>query len=138
MSKKKRRLSRRIKQSRKNQNLSARQDIHHLLWTKRSWKGGYIGQLRMHWYCRAPIPKDTLHREIHHYIGSIPLPRGISAKGALEQLVYLEKYGGISPDDNIEKRLKVLIALFECVEDCTADALKIQLAIVRRFYEKPS
>lgn len=138
MSKKKRRLKKRIKQSRKkNPPSDVTKDIHHLLWTRKTWKGGAVGQLRMHWYCRMPIPRDTLHKEIHHYIGSIPVPRYYSAKCALEQLGYLEKYGGISNEDPIEKRLKVLIALFECIEDCTADALKIQLAIVERF-NKPS
>ena len=116
MSKKKRRLKKRIKQSRKKSPPSdVRKDVHHLLWTRKSWKGGAVGQ----------------------YIGSIPVPRYYSAKCALEQLGYLEKYGGISNEDPIEKRLKVLIALFECIEDCTADALKIQLAIVERF-NKPS
>lgn len=138
MSKSKKRLKKRIQHSRKKRPPADRvNDIHHLLWTRKSWKGGAIGQLRMHWYCRMPIPRDTLHKEIHHYIGSIPLPRYHSAKSALQQLEYLEKYGGISKDDPIEKRLKVLIALFECSEDCTADALKIQLAIVERF-NKPS
>ena len=139
MSKKKRRLRKRIKQSQKpyvpNPN---RKDIHHLLWTRKSWKGGAVGELRMHWYCRIAIPRDTLHKEIHHYIGSIPVSRYHSAKSVLEQLGYLEKYGGISEKDPIEKRLKVLIALFECIEDDTANALKVQLEIVNRFYDKPS
>lgn len=138
MSKQKKRLRQRIKQSRKSYSPTTKCDIHHLLWTRKSWKSGYIRELRMHWYCRILIPRDTLHKEIHHYIGSIPVPRNISAKSALEQLRYLEKYGGISPDDPIEKRLKVLIALFECIEDCTAEALKIQLRIVNKFYNKPS
>lgn len=70
-------------------------------------------------------------------MGSIPVPRYHSAKSALEQLGYLEKYGGISKKDPIEKRLKVLIALFECIEDNTSNALKIQLEIVNRFYSEP-
>lgn len=139
MSKKKRRLKKRIKQSYKRNPLNpTSKDVHHLLWTRRSWKGGAIGELRMHWYCRIPIPRETLHREIHHYIGSIPVPRYQSARSALEQLGYLEKYGGISKEDPIDKRLRVLIALFECTENDTANALKVQLEIVNRFYGKPS
>lgn len=138
MAKKKRRLKKRIRQSRKSYAPSTNaKDIHHLLWPRKGWRGGAVGELRMHWYCRIPIPRETLHKEIHHCMGSIPVPRYHSAKSALEQLGYLEKYGGISKKDPIEKRLKVLIALFECIEDNTSNALKIQLEIVNRFYSEP-
>ena len=92
----------------------------------------------MHWYCSVLIPRETLHREIHHFIGSVPVPRSSSIKIVLRQLDFLERYEAISKDDPIEKRLRVLIALFECIEDDTADALKCQLKIVNRFYSKPS
>ena len=91
----------------------------------------------MFWYNRVYIPRDTLHREIHAYIAWVPVPRAISLRSAMEQLRMLEKYGGIKDTDPIEKRLKVLIALFECSEDPTANALKEQLRIVERF-NKPS
>lgn len=52
-------------------------------------------------------------------------------------LEYLEKYGAIGPDDPIEKRLTVLIALFECIEQPTADALKEQLRLVHEFKKAP-
>ena len=139
MSKKKRRLRKRIKQSyRQNPSNPSTKDIHHLLWTRKSWKGGAIGELRMYWYCRVAIPKETLHREIHHHLKNVPVPRYQSAKSVLQQLGYLEKYGGISEKDPIEKRLKVLITLFECIEDDTTNALKMQLEIVNKFYNKPS
>ena len=137
MSRGNRRLKRRIRQSRKERlTHQGLYDTHHLLWTKRSWNYGSLKALRTHWYCRVLIPRATLHQEIHHYIGSIPLPRQTSAREALNQLGYLEKYGGISPEDSIQKRLKVLIALFDCVDECTANALQIQLDIVNRFYDK--
>ena len=45
--------------------------------------------------------------------------------------------GAISDKDPFEKRLIVLIALFECVAQPTADALKKQLDLVREFNTKP-
>lgn len=83
------------------------------------------------------IPKTTLHRFIHENMTHIPVPSELAAKGALEQLRYLEKYGAISDDDPIEKRLGLLAALFDCVAQPTADGFREQLAIVRKFYEKP-
>lgn len=67
----------------------------------------------------------------------IPPPSQDGAKNALWHLQYLEKYGGISPNDPIEKRLMVLIALFECSEQPTCDALKKQLSIVCEYKKGP-
>ena len=101
------------------------------------WQGGLKGSLRLHWYCRVYIPRDTLHRQIHDEVRCVPVPKDISIKSALFQLEMLEKTGAIDDKDSIEKRLKVLIALFECSDDPTADALKQQLEIVQRFYNEP-
>ena len=92
----------------------------------------------MHWYCKVYIPRDTLHREIHAHISGVPVPKYANIKSVMEQLRMLEYYEAIKDTDNIEKRLNVLIALFECSEGPTADALKKQLEIVHRFYEEPS
>lgn len=48
----------------------------------------------------------------------------------------LEQAGAISDDDNIEKRLMVLAALFDCVEQPTADAFRKQQQIAHEFYNK--
>lgn len=71
-------------------------------------------------------------------MNQIPPPSQEGAKSALWHLRYLERYGGISDSDSIEKRLIVLIALFECSEQPTADAFKKQLEVVREFNKKPS
>ena len=138
MSKKSKRLRRRIKRSRKQKAVNGTiKDVHHILYMRKAWKSGAIGELRLYWYCRIPIPRDTLHRQIHTELKFIPVPRHTNARHTLEQLEYLVHYGGISEKDSIEKRLKVLIALFDCCEQPTADALREQLAIVNRFYHKP-
>ena len=125
-------MSKRTKQNtRKSSNYK---DRHHILWPQHDWNRGYAKQLRDHWYMVIPIPMNTLHRKIHHEISHIPVPRGFIAKQALEQLAMLERFGALHPYDNIEKRLMVIMALFECCEPETHAALKHQQNIVRKFY----
>ena len=93
--------------------------------------------LRSHPYCIVEIPAHTLHREIHDRMGPIPPPDQEDAKSALWHLGYLERAGAISANDSIEKRLVVLIALFDYVAPVTAYGFKRQLQIVREFYKKP-
>lgn len=107
-----------------------------MVWYKRDYSKGYAKRLRDHWYCSVEIPRDTLHHKIHYEIAHVPVPRVTSIKGALEQLALLEEFGGISIDDSIEKRLLVLMALFDCSEPRTHEALKKQYDIVCEFYNK--
>lgn len=83
------------------------------------------------------IPKHTLHPYIHSNLKNVPAPKGVCAKSALLELDNLEKHNAISPNDGIEKRLKILVALFECSDQPTADAFKRQLEVVRKFYRGP-
>ena len=112
-------------------------DKHHIFFVRREWSCGNLNRLRLHKYCVVDIPKDTLHRYIHVNMEGIPAPRGQSASEALRHLGYLEGYGAISTDDPLEKRLAVLISLFECIEQPTADALKKQLQLVHDFKKAP-
>ena len=112
----------------------AEKDRHHLCYPKSGWNRGYVKALRDHWYLRATVPKHSLHTEIHRRVTSVPVPRGRSAKAAYEQLLMLEHYGALAPYDTLEKRLSLLVALFDCVEQPTADAFSKQLEIVREFY----
>lgn len=90
-------------------------------------------------YCKVYIPKDTLHKRIHAQVPTVPVPKTVNALAALTQLRLLEQAGAISDDDNIEKRLMVLAALFDCVEQPTADAFREQQRIAHEFYtKKPS
>ena len=111
---------------------------HHLLWQRRKWDRASLKVLRSHPYCIVEIPANTLHRRIHENLRQIPPPSQENAKRVLWHLDYLEKRGGIKPNDPVEKRLKVLIALFDCSEQPTADALRKQLEIVCEFNKKPS
>ena len=109
---------------------------HHLLWQKKEWDHGNLKALRMHRYCVVNIPVQTLHRMIHEQIETIPVPTQANAEYVLEHILYLEKMGGIKNTDPIDKRLQILIALFNCMEQPTADALKKQLEIVREYYKE--
>ena len=131
MSKLKRRYLKRRKNKPYGVSDSAK-DRHHLLYQKRHYRG-ILSELRNYEYCVVLIPKDSLHRLIHEYLGDIPAPKPVNAREALWQLKVLYRYGGIHDDDSIEERLKVLISLFECVEQPTADALKKQLSIVQSY-----
>lgn len=111
-------------------------DRHHILWYKRDYNKGWAKRIRDHWYCSVQIPRDTLHRQIHNEVAHIPVPRVINIKSALEQLSLLEKFGGITPNDDIEKRVAVLMAVFDYCEPKTHEALKKQYEIVCKFYKK--
>lgn len=112
-------------------------DKHHLCFPRKDWNKGYAHAIRGHWYFVVEIPKDTLHPEIHHTVPSVPVPRGSSAKDAYEQVVMLESYGVLHKTDPIEKRLRLLVALFDCADQPTADAFKEQLKVITNF-KKPS
>ena len=82
------------------------------------------------------IPKNTLHAYIHQQVKNIPVPREITAQGALYQLELLEKYDAIHETDNIQRRLMVIMALFECCEPATYEALKKQDEAVKKYYNE--
>ncbi len=132
--KKKRRYKRNSKARRQNCSVMNR---HHLCWTKQKWSHGALKQLRLHPYCIVSIPRDTLHHFIHARMSYIPVPEQRSAKYALMQLDILEKSGGISESDPIEKRLLILAALFDYSDQPTADAFRKQLRLVREFKSPP-
>ena len=112
-------------------------DRHHILWQRNKWSQGYVYKLRDHSYCKISIPRDTLHRHIHLEMIGIPVPSQDAAKIALDKINCLEERGLISYDDTFEKRLKVLITIFEENETETADALKKQLELVQDYYARP-
>lgn len=116
---------------------SKKLDRHHILWPQHDWNRGWAKALRNHWYMRIDIPMYSLHRKIHHDIMSIPVPRGGNAKAAFHQLQMLDRFGALHTYDNIEKRLTILMALFECSEPNTYEALKRQRAIVRKHFKVP-
>lgn len=77
-----------------------------------------------------------MHKLLHAEVPLVPFPRSINALSALNQLMMLEQSGAISDDDNIEKRLMILAALFDCVEQPTADAFRKQQQVAHEFYNK--
>ena len=137
MAKKKKRYNKRRKRKdrRVNANIC---DQHHLCFIRRRWSTGAIRELRQFHYCIMPLPKATLHKYIRQNMTHIPVPSEIAARNTLDQLLYLERFGAISDDDPIEKRLMLLAALFDCIAQPTADGFRRQLQIVHEFYTKPS
>lgn len=108
-------------------------DKHHLCFIGRKWSNGWLQVFRQYWYCVIYIPRDTLHREIHENLATIPAPKPENAREALEQLRILERYGAIHEGDDIETRLQILIMLFDYIEPRTVDGFRKQLEIVREY-----
>lgn len=113
-------------------------DRHHIFWYHKDYARGYAKKLRDHWYCVIEIPRDSLHHRIHYEISHIPVPRSYAIKDALRQLELLEQYGSIHHADNIERRLLVLMSLFDCCEPNTLEALRKQYNVVCKFYSQKS
>lgn len=111
-------------------------DDHHIFYTRTAWIGMFPNKLRQHWYCIVKVPKTTVHHAIHQEVRYVPVPRDVNIMDALEHLDSLSYHGAISENDTVEKRLAVLINLFDCVEKPTADALRKQLEAINK--NKPS
>lgn len=137
MSKARKRYLRKLRAKARKSKVSSHNDIHHLFFWRSHWRGAVIGELRQHPYCKVLIPRETLHKMIHEAVPCVPVPSPENVRDVIFQLRNLEKYGAIGPDDSLEKRLKVLISLFEYAEDPTAEALKAQLEVAERFYKPP-
>lgn len=112
---------------------SSRLDKHHLLWLRSEWSSGEQKRLRNYYYCIIPLPKDSFHHHIHTRVSCIPLPKSVSAQYVFEHLKYLTLVGAIKDSDPIEKRLKLLINLFDYIEPATAAALYAQLKAVYEY-----
>ena len=117
-------------------NLHAK-DWHHCLFQKRHWKSGWAKVLREHSYCGAMIPKNTLHRFIHEGVNDVPLADGKSCRIAIEAINNWLEAGYISLDDPVERKLEVLIGIFNKISPKTANVLQKQLDIVRNYNERP-
>ena len=107
-------------------------DWHHLLWTRRSYDKGYARALRQHPYTGCYIPRDTLHRLIHHEIKTVPVPDGSDARRVYELLVRMENAGELDFNDGILERLDFLINHLE--SPATVRVLIKQKQIVNNFY----
>lgn len=114
--------------------LSKYNDTHHLFFPKKNYRTASLKELREFPYCKVPLPKKTTHRTVHIILDEIPAPRGINAIGVLDQLKWLTERGAISMEDHPSKRLEILAALFDCVDQTTADALRQQADILRFEY----
>ena len=111
---------------------------HHLLWISRRWDnaGQYAHALRTHEYMIKPIPRDTLHMEIHMTLGHIPIPNEELCFKAFNEINERLKAGTISMDDTIEKRIDTLLDIWD-FDSCpkTVLALRWQREIVKAFYQ---
>lgn len=82
------------------------------------------------------VPRDTLHKEIHHQIRTVPLPEPSDAKKTFELLVKLEACGKLDPNASLEKRLDFLIEHMST--QTTVETLIREREIVRQFYSGES
>lgn len=128
-------MARKAKKRQRAPKQPRRFDTHHLIWVKRDWNNGSLRSLRSHWYFRVPLPKQTLHAQIHHEMTHIPVPKAVYAKQALEYIRILESRGLIHQNDPAERRLFLLAAIFDGVAQPTADALRQQAQIISKFYK---
>ena len=108
-------------------------DKHHIFYIRKEWNKGELDKLRLHPYCIVKVRRNTLHRYLHTHLAYIPAPDEHCVQDMVDCLKFLEDNKAIGPKDQLEKRLAVLISLFELVEQPTADALKEQLKIVHEF-----
>lgn len=133
---KKKKLKRRKYRSQRKLNLTTC-DKHHLIYQGRNWKRGSLKELRMFWYCIMYIPRNTLHREIHASLSTIPAPDEGVARDVLRRLRLYDDDGELDYFDPLEKRLALLADLFERYEAFdTADAMRKQLYIAKCFYNR--
>ena len=114
--------------------LSKHNDTHHLFFPRKEYRVASLKALREHPYCKVNIPKKTTHRTLHIILESVPTPRGVNATEAIKQLDWLMGRGAISLSDPPSKRLEILAALFDCVDQPTADVLRQQADILRFDY----
>jgi hypothetical protein len=108
-------------------------DKHHIFYIRKEWNKGDLDKLRLHPYCIVKVRRSTLHRQLHTHLAYIPAPKECYAQKIIDHLKFLEDNKAIGPKDTLEKRLAVLISIFEFVEQPTADALKEQLRFVHEF-----
>ena len=76
-----------------------------------------------------------MHEKIHEAVVNINPPSITNAIHALKMIKDLEMYDSIGELDDLEKRIKVLIFMFDSVEPKTVECLKRQLEIVHDYYE---
>ena len=112
-------------------------NTHHLCFIRRRWGNGYARAVRQFHYCQVELEKDRLHKYIHEQMSEVPIPRDIAAKNVYEQLILLDRQGVLHDNDPIEKRLMLLIALFDCIAQPTADGFRHQLEIVLSYKNRP-
>ena len=81
------------------------------------------------------IPQATLHREIHAKIHDVPTPNGAECRMAYNGNVRLDKIRAIDiVNDSVEKRLDLLISLWDDKCPATVAVLKWQRDVVAKFY----
>lgn len=109
-------------------------NVHHLLWVKSYWSHGWARRLREHPYMKKSIPRDTLHRQIHLLIGSIPVPSEQECKKAYLVIEDRLAQGLISYDDTIAERIDLLLEVWkDCDDAWRLCALRKQKSVSAKF-----
>lgn len=108
-------------------------DVHHILWQRRHYNCGWSKRLREHPYLRLLVPRETLHRKIHEYVGDIPCPPEADCKLAYMSIEAGLISGRLQPDDSLTKRIIELLEIWKDTDTRTYSALERQLEVVVSF-----
>lgn len=106
-------------------------DVHHLFYVEDEWNKEGGRTFRDYCYFKVVVERG-LHVDIHAKVKGVPIPTAGSRRYIMEQMEYMYLFRFISDEDSIEKRLALLISLFEEIEEqSTATALRRQLEAVK-------
>lgn len=103
--------------------------------SKKEWlsSGVWAAKLRQCQWCIVVIDF-----ELHAYVTLNSPPVPIPPDGVIENVLYmlgrLVKHGSLSRETGFERRLEILIYLFEGAAPATAKALRAQLDVVHEYY----
>ena len=109
---------------------------HHIFFNKKEWlsSGVWAAKLRQCQWCIVVI-----NFELHAYVTLNSPPVPIPPDDAIEQVLYklgrLVKHGSLNKGTSLERRLEILVRLFEKPAPDTAKALQAQLDVVREYNE---
>ena len=104
---------------------------------ERSSSGVWAAKLRQCQWCIVVIDFG-----LHSYITLKSPPVPIPPDGVIEQVLYklgrFVRHGSLSKETSLERRLEILVYLFEVAAPATAKALRVQLDAVWEYYAKGS
>lgn len=108
---------------------------HHIFFEKKKWlsSGFWAAELRQCQWCIVEIDFG-LHDHVTLNSPPVPIPSDETIEQVLYLLGRLVKHGSLDKRTSLERRLEILVYLFEGAAPDTAEALQAQLDAVREYY----